>query len=114
MVPDSKAEILKGTLDMLILRSLAGQPRHGYGVAQWLEKTSQELLEIEQGSLYPALYRMEEKGWIRAKWGLTELNRRAKFYHLTARGRERLAEETAGWGRLVRAVDLILDPLAKS
>jgi PadR family transcriptional regulator PadR len=107
-----KTEILKGTLDMLILRSVTEAPKHGYGIAQWLEETSRELLRIEQGSLYPALYRMEEKGWIRAKWGITELNRKAKFYSLTTRGRDQLEVETQGWGRLVEAISLILQPTA--
>jgi transcriptional regulator len=105
---DPKAEILKGTLDMLILGSLSRGPKHGYGIAQWLEETSSRLLQIEQGSLYPALYRMEDRGWISAKWGLTELNRRAKFYSLTARGREQLEAEARGWERLVQAVRLVL------
>lgn len=109
-MPAPKAEILKGTLDMLILSALAEGARHGYGVAQWLEETSQNLLEIEQGSLYPALYRMEEKGWISARWGTTELGRKAKFYELTAGGLERLEDETAGWRRLVKAVGLVLKP----
>ena len=109
-MPDRKAEILKGTLDLLILRSLAPAPRHGYGIAQWLEETSRGLLQIEQGSLYPALYRMEDRGWISARWGLTDLNRRAKFYRLTARGREQLQAEENGWLRLVKAVSLILQP----
>ena len=109
---DPKAEILKGTLDMLILRSLSQGPKHGYGIAQWLEETSRELLRIEQGSLYPSLYRMEEKGWIRAKWGITDLNRKAKFYSLSARGREQLDAETEGWKRLVEAIGLILAPQA--
>jgi PadR family transcriptional regulator PadR len=105
---DAKAEILKGTLDMLILGSLARGPKHGYVIAQWLEEASRRLLQIEQGSLYPALYRMEERGWISARWGLTELNRRAKFYSLTARGREQLEAEAKGWERLVEAVTLVL------
>lgn len=109
-MPDPKREILKGTLDMLILRSISPGPRHGYGIAQWLEEASRDLLRIEQGSLYPSLYRMEEKGWIRAKWGITELNRKAKFYSLTARGREQLEMETLGWERLVEAITLILHP----
>lgn len=109
-MPDRKAEILKGTLDMLILRSLSQAAKHGYGIAQWLEETSQGLLQIEQGSLYPALYRMEDRGWISARWGLTELKRRAKFYRLTARGREQLQVEERGWGRMVKAVALILQP----
>lgn len=107
---DPKAEILKGTLEMLILRSISQDPRHGYGIARWLEETSGHLLRIEQGSLYPALYRMEDRGWVSARWGVTDLDRKAKFYSLTARGRERLAEETQGWERLVTAITLILAP----
>lgn len=107
---DPKAEILKGTLDMLILGSLEQGPKHGYGIARWLEETSGALLQIEQGSLYPALYRMEDRGWISARWGISELNRRAKFYALTERGRERLEEETRGWERLVKAITLVLRP----
>lgn len=109
-MPDQKAEILKGTLDLLILRSLDQAPRHGYGMAQWLEETSRGLLRIEQGSLYPALYRMEDRGWISARWGLTDLKRKAKFYRLTARGREQLEAEEKGWNRLVKAITLILQP----
>ena len=107
---DRPAEILKGTLDLLILRSLTQTSRHGYGIAQWLEATSEGLLQIEQGSLYPALYRMEDRGWISARWGLTDLNRKAKFYRLTARGREQLEAEEKGWNRLVKAISLILQP----
>jgi transcriptional regulator len=109
-MPGSKAEILQGTLEMLILQSLSRAPMHGYGIAQWLEETSEGLLRIEQGSLYPALYRMEERGWISARWDVTELNRRAKFYSLSDRGQERLMEETRGWARLVRAITLVLGP----
>jgi len=109
-MPDPKAEILKGTLDMLILSSLSTGSKHGYGIAQWLEETSRALLVVEQGSLYPSLYRMEEKGWISARWGLTDLNRRAKFYALTPRGREHLQAERRGWERLVEAITLVLDP----
>jgi len=109
-MPDPKAEILKGTLDMLILRSLSQAPKHGYGIAQWLEETSQDLLRIEQGSLYPSLYRMEEKGWISARWGITDLNRKAKFYALSTRGREQLELETRGWERMVEAISLVLAP----
>ena len=109
-MPDPKAEILQGTLEMLVLKALDGAPMHGYGIARWLEETSQGLLRIEQGSLYPALYRMEERGWISARWDVTDLNRRAKFYSLSTRGRERLAEETRGWERLVKAITLVLRP----
>jgi transcriptional regulator len=109
-MPNAKAEILKGTLDLLILSSISQGSKHGYGIAQWLEQTSRDLLQIEQGSLYPSLYRMEERGWISARWGLTELNRRAKFYSLTTRGREQLETETKGWERIVEAITLVLNP----
>jgi len=109
-MPDPKVEILKGTLDMLILTSLSKGPKHGYSIAQWLEETSRDLLRIEQGSLYPSLYRMEEKGWLTARWGITDLNRKAKFYALSARGREQLESETQSWERMVEAISLILTP----
>jgi transcriptional regulator len=104
-----KAELLKGTLDFLILKALSVGPLHGYGVARWLERSSRDLLRIEEGSLYPALYRMEKRGLIRSHWGLSETNRKAKFYSLTAAGSDRLKEETTGWIRLVEAVSLVLD-----
>jgi len=104
-----KAELLKGTLDFLILKALSVGPQHGYGVARWLERSSQDLLHIEEGSLYPALYRMEERGLIRSHWGTSEANRKAKFYGLTTAGSARLQEETTGWERLVEAVSLVLD-----
>ena len=107
-MPEPRAELLKGTLDLLILRALTVGPQHGYGVARWLESSSHELLRIEEGSLYPALYRMEGRGWIRSEWGLSENNRRAKFYSLTTEGRSRLRDEAFGWERLVEAVTLIL------
>lgn len=107
-MPEPRAELLKGTLDLLILKALTVRPQHGYGVARWLEASSLELLRIEEGSLYPALYRMEQRGWIRSEWGQSETNRKAKFYSLTARGRGRLLEEASGWDRLVDAVTLIL------
>lgn len=108
-MPDAKAELLKGTLDLLILKALTLGPRHGYGVARWLEESSEDLLAIEEGSLYPALYRMEKRGWIRSEWGQSESNRKAKYYRLTARGREELEAQDLGWKRLVRAVGLIMD-----
>lgn len=103
-----KAELLKGTLDMLILKAVAWGPNHGYGIARWLESRSEDLLQIEEGSLYPALYRMEGRGWIESEWGESETGRRAKYYELTARGREQLVAEAQGWERLVRAVTLVL------
>ena len=107
-MPEPRAELLKGTLDLLILKTLTVGPQHGYGVARWLESSSRELLRIEEGSLYPALYRMESRGWIRSEWGQSETNRKAKFYILTTKGLSRLQEEASGWERLVEAVTLIL------
>jgi PadR family transcriptional regulator, regulatory protein PadR len=104
---DSRADLLKGTLDLLVLKALSGGPRHGYSVARWLEEASRDLLHIEEGSLYPALYRMEGKGWIRSEWGLSESNRRARYYHITDQGREQLHEQASAWDRLVRAVALV-------
>jgi len=105
---DSRADLLKGTLDLLVLKALSGGPRHGYGVARWLEESSRDLLRIEEGSLYPALYRMEERGWIRSEWGLSDSNRRARYYSITDPGREQLREQASAWDRLVRAVALVL------
>jgi transcriptional regulator len=102
-------ELLHGTLDALILKTLAWGPRHGYAVARWLEALGEEALRIEEGSLYPALYRLERRGWIEAEWGLSETQRRVKLYRLTAAGRERLAVETAQWSRFAGAVTRILD-----
>ena len=101
-------ELLHGTLDALILKTLAWGPRHGYAIARWLEGSSGDALRIEEGSLYPALYRLERKGWIEAEWGLSETRRRVKLYRLTAVGRERLAVETAQWSRFADAVGRIL------
>jgi transcriptional regulator len=103
-----KAELLKGTLDLLVLKALTMGPQHGYGIARWLEEASNGLLRIEEGSLYPALYRMESRGWVRSEWGTSESNRKAKYYRLTTRGREQLADQASGWDRLVEAVSLVL------
>ena len=102
-------ELLHGTLDTLILKTLAWGPRHGYAIARWLEGMGAEALKIEEGSLYPALYRLERRGWIDAEWGLSETKRRVKLYRLTTAGRERLAVETAQWSRFADAVARILD-----
>ena len=104
------AKDLHGTLDALVLKTLSWGPRHGYAIARWLEDTSADELVIEEGSLYPALYRMERKGWIEAEWGMSELGRKAKFYKLTARGRKQLQSETAEWAAFARAVSSILSP----
>ena len=101
-------EILQGTLDLLILKTLALEPMHGWGIAQRIQQVSREVLQIQQGSLYPALYRLERKKWIHAEWGASENNRRAKFYTLTKTGREQLEKELADWKQMSTAVALIL------
>lgn len=100
--------MLPGTLDVLILKTLSWGPRHGYAVARWLEETTDEALAVEEGSLYPALYRMERKAWIEAEWGTSELGRKAKFYALTPAGRVRLDQEVLAWQRLSAAVTKVL------
>jgi transcriptional regulator len=104
----TKAELLQGTLDLLILKVLAGGPLHGYAIAQCIQQRSDDVLVVEEGSLYPALYRMEEKGWLAAEWGKSDNNRRAKFYSLTRTGRKQLEQETAIWERVHRAITLVL------
>jgi len=104
----TKAELLQGTLDLLILKTLTPGPLHGYAISQRIQQRSDDVLVVEEGSLYPSLYRMEEKGWIAAEWGKSENNRRAKFYSLTRAGRRQLEEETAIWERVCRAITLVL------
>jgi len=104
----NKTELLQGTLDLLILKTLAAGPLYGYAIAQRIQQRSDDVLVVEEGSLYPALYRIEEKGWIAAEWGKSENNRRAKFYALTRAGRQQLTEETALWERVCRAITLVL------
>jgi len=107
---DTTKDRLHGTLDALVLKTLTWRPRHGYAIARWLEDTTGNALQIEEGSLYPALYRMERKGWIEAEWGMSELGRKAKFYKLTPHGRRQLKAETAEWSAFARAVALVLTP----
>jgi PadR family transcriptional regulator PadR len=102
------ADILQGTLDLLILKTLLLEPMHGWGIAQRIQQVSKEVLQVQQGSLYPALSRLERKGLIQAEWGASENNRRAKYYSLTKAGREQLQKELAEWERLSSAVALIL------
>jgi len=102
--------MLHGTLDALVLKTLAAGPRHGYGIAKWLEEVTREAVLIEEGSLYPSLYRMEHRGWIEAEWGTSELGRRAKFYRITGTGRRQLARETEQWARFATAVSRVLLP----
>ena len=104
----AKSDLLQGTLDLLILRTLAAGDMHGWGISQRLQQVSQDVLQVNQGSLYPALYRLEQHGWIESSWGDSDNNRRAKFYRLTKAGRKQLAEETAGWERMALAVARVL------
>lgn len=101
--------VLRGTLDMLVLSTLGDEPMHGYAIALALQKTTDDVLCVEEGSLYPALYRMEKKGWVRSSWGRSEANRRARFYRLTAAGQAHLASQTRGWQRFVVAVGKVID-----
>jgi PadR family transcriptional regulator, regulatory protein PadR len=101
-------ELLQGTLDMLILKSLQHEPMHGFGISVRIRQMSDEVLQVEQGSLYPALYRLEDQGWVESEWGTSENNRKAKFYSLTAAGRKQLNAETANWDRVSAAINLIL------
>ncbi len=101
-------ELLQGTLDLLILKSLQHEPMHGFGISVRIRQMSDEVLQVEQGSLYPALYRLEDKGWIKAEWGVSENNRRARFYELTASGRKQLDAETANWRQISAAINLVL------
>jgi transcriptional regulator len=100
--------LLHGTLDALILKTLAGGPRHGYAIAKFIEDTTDETVLVEEGSLYPALYRMERRGWVEAEWGTSELGRRAKLYRLTRDGRAQLLKETATWRRFAAGVSKLL------
>jgi len=106
---DDRISLLQGTLDLLILKSLVFGPCHGQVIARTIQRQSEDVFLVEHGSLYVALQRLEEKKWIRAKWGLSENNRKARFYSLTHQGREQLAEKAAQWRRLTRAVGLIVD-----
>jgi transcriptional regulator len=100
--------LLHGTLDVLILKTLAATPRHGYGIGRFIEDATGEAVVVEEGSLYPALYRMERRGWIEAEWGTSELGRRAKFYRLTDEGRAQLTAETETWTRFAEGVSKVL------
>jgi PadR family transcriptional regulator, regulatory protein PadR len=105
---DKSGEMLQGTLDMLILRTLVMGDAHGHTIAKVIERTSEDVLEVEQGSLYPALHRLEDRGWVSSYWGVSENNRKAKFYKLTAAGRKQLTTETNRWRQMKRAIGLIL------
>ena len=109
-MPKPTNPLLHGTLDVLILKTLSWGPRHGYAVARWLEETTEDAIQVEEGSLYPALYRLEERGLIEAEWGMSELGRKAKIYRLTPHGRAQLKAETAEWERYTAAVSRVLLP----
>jgi PadR family transcriptional regulator PadR len=106
----SRVELLQGTLDMLVLRTLQWGPQHGHGIAQVIRANSDELLQVETGSLYPALHRLEKQGWLSAEWGFSPHNQRAKFYKLTAAGKKQLAAEQSKWDLLVKAIAGVMKP----
>jgi PadR family transcriptional regulator, regulatory protein PadR len=103
-----KSDLIYGTLDMLILKALQHEPRHGLGIADRIQQISADVLRVEQGSLYPALYRLEAEGWIKAEWGVSENNRKARYYELTAAGRKQLTAEKEHWERITEAVNVVL------
>jgi transcriptional regulator len=109
--PAARVDLLQGTLDLLILRTLMAGPNHGHAIAKNIQRTSEDLLQVETGSLYPALHRLEAKGWIAASWDLSDKGKRARFYRLTPLGRKQLASEQSKWNALSRAMGLILDPM---
>src|SRR5690349_12862160 len=108
-MPDSNRTVLQGTVDLLILKTLSWGPRHGYAIARWIEQATDDALRIEEGSLYPALYRMEKRGWIDAAWGKSEIGQRIKVYSLTTRGRAQLRAEAAQWNQFTAAVAKLMD-----
>jgi transcriptional regulator len=108
--PPMQGELLQGTLDLLVLKTIAIGPAHGHTIAHAIARRSDEVLQVEHGSLYPALHRLEDRGWISSFWGTSENNRRARYYRLTPKGRAQLAEQTSRWDEIVRAVNQILRP----
>lgn len=107
-MPERSKDRIYGTLEALVLKTLAAGPRHGYGIARWIEESTSGVIQVEEGSLYPALYRMEKRGWIQAEWSVSELNRRVKLYRLTLDGRRQLRAETTEWEAFANAVSGIL------
>jgi transcriptional regulator len=108
MSSKTDVELLQGTLDVLVLKTLSWGPRHGYAVVRWIQQVTGDVLVVEEGSLYPALHRLERKGWIASEWGVSENNRRAKFYSLTPAGRQQLRDQTVSWERFAQAVTQVL------
>ncbi len=109
MQRESRLDLLQGTLDLLILRTLQTGPMHGWAISDRIQQISQDVLQVNQGSLYPALHRLEHQGWIKAEWGVSELGRRARFYRLTAAGRKQLDHETDAWSRFTAAIGRVLE-----
>jgi len=109
MEPQSRLDLLQGTLDLLILRTLQTGPMHGWAISERIQQISQDVLQVNQGSLYPALHRLEHQGWVKAEWGVSELGRRARFYKLTPSGRKQLELETSDWVRLTAAIGRVLE-----
>src|SRR5438094_4541537 len=108
-MPDPRIDLPQGTLDLLILKTLALEPQHGWAIGERILQISKDVLQVQQGSLYPALHRLERKGWIKAEWGASDNNRRAKYYELTRKGRKQLDAEADAWARLTAAIGLVLD-----
>src|SRR3954469_23742254 len=108
MAPRAQVDLLQGTLDLIVLKALSWGPMHGFGLARWIQQTTEDVLQVEEGSLYPALYRMENRGWIKAQWALTENGRRAKYYTLTAAGRRQLVAESRSWNEMAGAMTKIM------
>jgi PadR family transcriptional regulator PadR len=102
------SDLLQGTLDLLIMKTISLEPKHGWAIAKRIQQVSGEVLQVQQGSLYPALHRLEQQGWIKAKWAESEMGRQAKFYSLTAAGRKQLEAETANWNRLSQAINVVI------
>jgi len=111
--PPLQGELLQGTLDLLVIKTLAVGPAHGHTIAHVIEHRSDEVLQVEHGSLYPALHRLEDRGWIASFWGTSENNRRARYYRLTAVGRKQIAAQTSRWDDLVRAIERVLRPVSE-
>ena len=109
---DRRLDLLQGTLDMLILRTLQWGPQHGHGIGQTIRSQSDELLKVETGSLYPALHRLEKRGWLKSEWGVSQANQKAKFYRLTPEGKKQLVREESRWAQLVNAIGRVMKPAA--